>query len=462
MPALYQAFHRSIRSPYFGLLVITLLAAGLRFYRLGEWSFWKDEIFTLGDKQDGLHISFLGESLVRIWVKWCVAYLGESEWSARLVPAVIGTLSVPVLYFPVRVLLPARTALLTCALLAVSSWHIYWSQNARFYVLLLLWGALTLLFLVIGVEKRRPWPAFAAALACLVLAVRESLVALILLPVILGYLFWVWISARQSPTGLRWQYLVIVLMGLVAVSAYFALPFVRDLPAWVAGFGRVNNTPLWIFAATTYYLGVPTTCLGFFSGFYLWAQRDRNARWLLPWALLPLLAIMGLALFQYTAIRYVFISLPAWLILASLAADRLYAQASREISLLAWGVVALLVFAPLSEAYLYFYYQNGNREDGRAAYTFIRERMQPGDLVVAADTDVGDYYLSRKTFPMSQFDQAPFEHFQRVWFVEDLDAGELYPDAIQWVRENAMMVTNFDVRASVRLFTMRVYLYEVP
>ena len=32
---------------YIWLFLITLFAAALRFYRLGEWSFWIDEIFTI-------------------------------------------------------------------------------------------------------------------------------------------------------------------------------------------------------------------------------------------------------------------------------------------------------------------------------------------------------------------------------------------------------------------------------
>jgi hypothetical protein len=63
---------------------------------------------------------------------------------------------------------------------------------------------------------------------------------------------------------------------------------------------------------------------------------------------------------------------------------------------------------------------------------------------------------------MSEFDQAPLQRFTRVWFVEDLDADELYPQTMQWVTHHATLEANFDVRASVRLFKMRVYLYEVP
>jgi hypothetical protein len=37
--------------PLFALALITLLATALRFYKLGEWSFWIDEIFTINHAQ---------------------------------------------------------------------------------------------------------------------------------------------------------------------------------------------------------------------------------------------------------------------------------------------------------------------------------------------------------------------------------------------------------------------------
>ena len=32
-----------------------LIAAALRFYKLGEWSFWQDEVFTIGGREDGFN-----------------------------------------------------------------------------------------------------------------------------------------------------------------------------------------------------------------------------------------------------------------------------------------------------------------------------------------------------------------------------------------------------------------------
>jgi uncharacterized membrane protein len=453
-----EGIQKGVRNPYFLLLLITILAAVLRFYKLGEWSFWKDEIFTLGPKADGLHLSFLGESLVRYLVKWVVSMIGVNEWSARLVPAVIGVITIPILFFPLRTLFGDNPALLTLAMVAVSPWHIYWSQTTRFYILLMLFASLALLLLAISVVKGRPWAAI-AALVFFFLAVRESLIGLFLVPIVLIYLALLWFTSPNRQRPKLWILLTLLIVG-GAMALYISLPYWKNLPAWMQGFGRVNNSPMWILSVTVYYIGVPAVIIGLFSALNLFNKRVSLSYLLAPWAWLPLVAIMIFATFQYTASRYIFISLPAWLILASLAAIELYAAVKNSARLLALGVIVLLLAAPLSEDYLYYYYQNGNRENGKAAYGFIREHIKPGDLVVASDSDVGDYYLGQQTIPMSSFDPNRIDPHQRVWFVEDLDASTLYPGLMHWVWEHAGEAANFDERAAARLFTMGVYFYN--
>ena len=444
---------------FIALLAITLFAAILRFYKLGEWSFWNDEVFTLGSKDDGLHLGFLGESIVRYLIKWTVAGLGTSEWTARLVPALIGTLTVLILYFPVRTLFGKNNALIFSGLLAVSPWHIYWSQNARFYVLLLLFGALCLLFLAISLEKNRPWLSI-PSLIFFFLAVRESLVALLIIPIAAGYIISFIIMARESLRGVRIRYLLGLLALLGILGVYLAQPYLSSLGEWMASFGRINNTPAWIFTATVYYLGVPIVCIGIFSAVAQVIRRSRIVYLLIFWGTLPVAIIMVLSLFHYTATRYIFISLPAWLILASLAVNELFAQVKPNNPALAVGLIALAFVPLISEDLLYFAYQNGNRENGRAAYQYILQNLQPGDLVVSSTPDVGNYYLGRRTFPMQQMDPNNLGDYRRVWFVEDNISDELYSEQMTWIRMHAMQAANFDRYASVRLFKMRVYLYE--
>jgi 4-amino-4-deoxy-L-arabinose transferase-like glycosyltransferase len=97
---------------YVWLLLITLLAAALRLYKLGEWSFWIDELYTINHAT--AHFSSLNLLLQNIpparnWIPVSVILAaqalniwGVGEWSARIVAALIGILSVPILYFPTR------------------------------------------------------------------------------------------------------------------------------------------------------------------------------------------------------------------------------------------------------------------------------------------------------------------------------------------------------------------------
>lgn len=167
---------------YLALLSATLLGAALRLYRLGDWSFWADEVFTLGLKEDGFNFSLWRQSFAGGMIRMVTGWLGTSEWSARLAPALIGILTLPVLYFFLKRALGTFPALAATALLAVSPWHLYWSQNARFYTLLLLFYSLALLLFlhwlrggspafcvaVVGV----PWPGGARAPAGVVFLAR--------------------------------------------------------------------------------------------------------------------------------------------------------------------------------------------------------------------------------------------------------------------------------------------------
>ncbi len=94
---------------YSTLIFITVLATAFRFYKLGEWSFWIDEIYTVNHAM--LHFGSLDLILDHIppfrnWVPVSVILTaqalniwGVSEWSARLASALIGIRSIPVYFF---------------------------------------------------------------------------------------------------------------------------------------------------------------------------------------------------------------------------------------------------------------------------------------------------------------------------------------------------------------------------
>jgi len=132
---------------------LTALGALLRFPTLGAQSFWLDEATTVrlvGFDLGGLLSAVTREEVtppLYYLMAWAWAgLLGPGEVGLRSLSALLGTALVPVAYLVARELAGRRTALLTCALVAVSPLLVWYSQEARSYALLALLGALSLLF----------------------------------------------------------------------------------------------------------------------------------------------------------------------------------------------------------------------------------------------------------------------------------------------------------------------------
>ena len=123
-------------------------------------------------------------------------------------------------------------------------------------------------------------------------------------------------------------------------------------------------------------------------------------------------------------------------------------------------LVATLLAGSLSDLFLYFTQQNGNRPDWRAAFAYIAEHGRAGDRVVSSDLDVFHYYLD-KPFVYRTWDAAgPAEG--RTWYIEDLVVDELYPQQLSFVQGQAAPLADFDVHLPWRTFPMRVYLVDSP
>jgi Dolichyl-phosphate-mannose-protein mannosyltransferase len=442
-------------STFLLVTLITVLAAFLRFYKLGAWSFWGDEVFTLGSKPDGF-IQSLSTSLIHA----TTGVLGVNEWNARLIPALVGIITIPIFYFIVSRLFGSSVGLISSALLAVSTWHIYWSQTARFYALLLLFYSVALFSFYLALERNRPW-LLLFSLILLGFAAQERMLALVLIPVVVSYLIVLLILRFEKPAGLNFKNLAIYFTPGLVVAIFIAGPFAGNLNAWITGFGRINNTPLWLFSGFIYYVGFPIACMASFGAIFLLRKKDRAGLFFGLAAIVPLFVIMVVSTFQFSANRYFFISLTSWITLASLATYELMRQQKGEARLLAIGVLVLLLGTSLSEDYLYYRYQNGNRGDYRSAFEFIQERQNQGDLVFSGEPDVGDYYLGQQTFYIGNFEEEALkrEH-RRAWFVTDMNTAELFPQQLAWIEENARQVANFDVPVRGRTFKMRVYLYD--
>lgn len=136
---------RYLARTYWALFAVLLLAAFLRTYQLGTESLWSDEGVSLRFASMGGPAEIVEASktdnnyptyylILHYWV-WL---FGDSEFSLRLPSALSGLLAVLVMY-KVGSLLFGRSVGLTASLiLAVSPFHIQYSQEARVYNLMAL------------------------------------------------------------------------------------------------------------------------------------------------------------------------------------------------------------------------------------------------------------------------------------------------------------------------------------
>jgi hypothetical protein len=190
--------------------------------------------------------------------------------------------------------------------------------------------------------------------------------------------------------------------------------------------------------------------------------KDRKAGLLLGLsAYLPLILTAGLSLITFTANRYVFITLTSWILLASIAANELIKHTQGPMRLLSLSCLLVLILSPLSENVLYYQYQNGNRDNWKVAFAYIENNKQQDDLIVSANHLIGNYYMQNTTIPMETIEPDTIGKMnQRIWFVEDMNVLEKWPETHMWITTNANLMATFDVVVQARNFKMRVYLYD--
>lgn len=221
------------------LLTIILVAFGLRLFRLEDANIWWDEglavwaarmplsemaAWTAADVHPPLYFAVL-----HFWQQ----VAGENEFAARFLSVAFGTLTVAALWQLGRVAAVRWpwVALGGALLLALSRFGVWWSQEARMYVLGGLLCTLSLLFTLL--LRRRFTPARVAGYLIVTTLALWTLYLLAFLLIIEG-LYWLW-SLRAEPDGrqrwrllARWAVLAAAVLVLFLPWLLYTLPRLRS------------------------------------------------------------------------------------------------------------------------------------------------------------------------------------------------------------------------------------------
>ncbi|MEO8072913.1 MAG: glycosyltransferase family 39 protein [Acidobacteriota bacterium] len=154
------------------LIALSIIGLILRLINLNS-DLWVDEVSTLlnfaRQPLGEILTSFPNQNqhlLFSILSHASISVFGESAWAFRLPSVLFGVASIWAMFFLCRKILDTRAALLASTLMTVSYHHIWFSQNARGYMGLLLFTLLATWFWFEALEKNdwRWWLAYAAAI----------------------------------------------------------------------------------------------------------------------------------------------------------------------------------------------------------------------------------------------------------------------------------------------------------
>ena len=440
------------------LIGLTLIGLILRFYNLGWNSLWLDEASTL---------SFARQSLLGIWEStaggefnpplfyWLehgMLAFGESEFVLRFLPALLGVLTIPVVYLVGKEFRDRNVGIIAAALLTFSPFHIFYSQEARAYAPMLFFFSLALVFYLRASRSNevRPWILFG-----IFSAVAFWMHFYVAVPIAILILHALVTSAGriQSDPGSAKNLVLAVITFVVAslplliVTVDLFLVRTSAAPTFgMQGLNVIYQTLLQVSGFSDFIL-VPFIILFLLGVVYTW-RKDRNGALLLIFMMaLPLVASLILSSRMPMVPRYLIYLLPLYFVGIASVYPALFSfiQDRRMV------YVAIVVAALISMPFLATYYTTPQKNDWRGFSSDLSGITGEGDLIVVLPPYMAqplDYYYSNTTDGTIELGANTGEDLQairdgypdrRVFYVVTGDILAVDPtgDALDWLDTNA-------------------------
>lgn len=331
----------------------------------------------------------------------------DSEMALRLPSALLGTLNIVLVYALGRILGNAKAGLLAAALIAVSPFHIWYSQEARPYALFAFCATLFVLAIFMALRSGGwRWYAMSAIAALLLLYTHPY-----------GPLLWGSVGAAilfcaAALPGVRVRHLKLVAWQMLPAVCFVPWAFIL-----LQRTEAINAQGFWIpYPTPSYVLGILSNiaygdvmlaiAVPAILAALVWplprpgdaapTQQDISrfeARAILfAWLIGPFVLGLAISLVAQPILiaRYLICSLPAGVLLMAIGFSRL--MVNRVLSAAAVAVLIVGVVSSLRTDYPAF------RRDWRGVAAFISESLRPEDCL-AVIKDVGSipfwYYFRR-------------------------------------------------------------------
>ena len=388
------------------LLATIVLAAILRIYDLGAESLWYDEVGSIDQATRNLlvlfskfHLSPLYFFLLRYWMR----IFGVSEFALRFLSVIFGIGSVLLIYKLGEMLFSKKVGLISSLILAVSPFHIFYSQEARHYSLFVFWTLLSMLFFLTILKRKN---------SGIKLYVYYGIATVLLLYTTLWGIFVVVVQnlfffLQKITQRKRWivTQIVIFLIFLIWLIPFFVFlceqkEYVKACIQWIPrpefnslietfkafsyGGSRYGG---WDFFITPEEIGLSQGLLYVMGIFFIlgiipFKKTERPTAYFAGlWLFVPLMAMFIFSLSYYSVflVRYLIFALPAYYLLVAKGIERIKKRL--------YKILIILVIAILTLPSLIVYYTKTLKMDWRGAIDYVESRIEKDEIIIMAPSD---------------------------------------------------------------------------
>jgi len=437
--------HEGRPEHYRWILPILLLACLLRIAYLDAQSLWWDEAFSFSMSVADLP-SLLANAvryrvhpplyylLMHFWLS-----LGHSEFLLRIFSVFCGTMSVAIMYATTALIGGKRLATLATLLLAVSPFHVWYSQEVRMYSLTALLVLMTSFFFLrlLRQDTLSNWVAYGL---CTLLATYSDYLHLFI--ILAQAMFLIILRKAYLKTLKKWFCCMAIIGGLylpwvAAISAsggfYHAsiswIPpaQITDLFWTIYNFsvGSTSNpgNPLNIIATL---LMISLLAFGLVSLKKKPRDQQQNLGFILSWLVLPLLLTFLISLdWHLPQQRSIYIDrffnplLPAFLISTSVGILHL----SNRRRIIGTMTVIMILIPTAGSLYNLFFNEDYARDQWRQTITEIRENARSGDILLVRPHDYAPlYYYDSQEIPWHTVPYLESDHEYQAFLNNEVPA----------------------------------------
>lgn len=483
-----SAFQKTLSDKYIvALIAITLLGTILRLHSLASEAVWLDEATSIRmANRNLLDIIFANSDFAHPPLYYSILHfvmmVSQSEFALRLPSAIFGSLSIPLIYLVGRSLIDQKTAITASFLLAISSFHIHYSQEGRSYALMLMLVLLTVYLFIQAYNKNDTKIWGIAAISAALLVYTHFFGFFVIAAIGLYYLISEFDlqthklkSFEKSKKAILSAVAFLVLSFPIIIWLVKELGYVSGNKTWGMsqdGFFHTIFLSYSSYSNTLLYLYVILLGIGLI---FCLKDHRRSFSLLSIWLFLPLITGYYLAGSMPFQPRYLLFLLPAYLLLISagiVGISNLAAFAQSEPTSAKKGktkkqstsvnpnttriaiiAIVLLIVCGISYAPLNNYYTGMSKNDWRTAATALEEITMAGDTITPLpgymfqpleyyyDNQTDGTFIESTGYSDAQM-TAHAQSSNRVWYIVTWDISAANPDgsAVQWLQTHATPV----------------------